>query len=87
MGRLGLFGIEDSIGAQPLRETKGVSAVKKMLAAAVLGVSLAFVSSIAFGGDVELVAQVMQPAVPGYDTEYNTVVQPSHPALQVQFPL
>jgi hypothetical protein len=32
-------------------------------------------------------AQATPPAVPGYDTGYNTVVQPSQPALRVQFPL
>ena len=88
MGRLGFFGIEDNIGAQPLRETEGVSAVKKMQAVAMLSVSLAFASSAALDRRaVEPVAQATQPAVPGYDTGYNTVVQPSPPAMQVQFPL
>ncbi len=64
--------------------------MQKILAVAVLGVSLAFASSPAFAGDrrdVEPVAQATQPAVPGYDTGYSTVVQPSQPALVVQLPL
>ena len=90
MGRLGFIGIEDKIGASPLRETEEVSAVKKMLAVALLGVTLAFVSSVAFAGDrgvVEQVAQVTQPDVPGYNTGYGTTLPPSQPAWSVRFPL
>jgi hypothetical protein len=64
--------------------------MQKILAVALLGATLAFASSTAFAGDrrvVEPVAQATQPAVPGYNTGYSTVEQPSLPALQVQFPL
>jgi len=64
--------------------------MQKILAVAVLGVSLAFASSTAFAGDrmvVEPVAQATQLAVPGYNTGYSTVEQPSQPSLVVQFPL
>jgi hypothetical protein len=62
--------------------------MQKILAVAMLSVSLAFASSAAVDRRVvEPVAQATQPAVPGYDTGYNTMVQPSRPALQVQFPL
>jgi hypothetical protein len=78
------------IGAESFQESKEVSVMQKILAAAVLGVNLVFASSTAFAGDrrvVEPVAQATQPAVPGYDTGYSTVEQPSQPALQVQFSL
>ena len=78
------------IGAESFQESKEVSVMQKILAVAVLGVSLAFASSTAFAGDrrvVEPVAQATQPAVPGYDAGHRSVDQPSRPALEVQFPL
>ena len=77
-------------GAESLRESKEVSVMQKILVVAVLGATLAFASSTTFADGhrvVEPVAQATQPAVPGYNTGYSTVEQPSTPALQVQFPL
>ena len=77
-------------GAESFRESKGVIVMQKILAVAVLGATLAFASGTAFAGDrrvVQPVAQATQPGVPGYNTGYSTVEQPSGPALQVQFPL
>ena len=90
MGRLGLLMVVGKIGAKPFQESIEVSVMQKILAVAVLGVSLAFASSTAFAGDrmvVEPVAQATQPAIPGYATGYSTVEQPSQPSLVVQFPL
>jgi hypothetical protein len=64
--------------------------MQKIMAVAVLGVSLAFALSTALAGGgriVEPVAQATQPAVPGYNTGFSTVEQPSSPALDVQIPL
>jgi hypothetical protein len=90
MARLGFSRVEGKIGVGPLQETEEVSAMQKVLAVMVLGVSLEFTSSTAFAGDrgvVEPVAQATQAVMPGYDTGYSTVVQPSQPTLVVQFPL
>ena len=89
MERLRFFPMEDELGAEPLREAKGVGAMQKLLAVLVLGASLALALSVAFAGGrgVEVSASPTEPAGQGYDTGYGTVVQPQHPALGVQFPL
>ncbi len=78
------------IGAKALREITEVGAMLRLLVVAVLGASLAFASSVAFAGNrgvAEVVSQWTQPAVPGYNTGYGTVVQPPSQGLGVQFPL
>ncbi len=49
-GRLGCFVVVGNVGAEPFQESKEVSVMQKILAVAMLGVSLAFASSTAFAG-------------------------------------
>jgi hypothetical protein len=61
----------DKIGAEPLQESREVSTMRKVLAAAVLGASLALVSSAAFADERGVVEPVSQPTQPATVSVYS----------------